>query len=252
MNYTTYFTRGQKVFLINTSPERDTSLFEAFSASITTAENNQFVLHSRYPLHHGETQALKPGMRFKVTAESYGSGVQFSGTIQSVSGNDFVIQPTNQIEMYQRSQVLRMDTILDFRVFTRSAPLAYFRHEWEHYQTMLTNSSSDKLELTSGEINLGAGGLRYLAPQSEKQSDLAMVFIDLEQATPPVCAVAELLWRRTLPDDDRLAIGRRFVLIRKTDQERIQAYIQQRQKKQSKKAVRQKNNWELLDRMFYE
>lgn len=252
MNYTTYFTRGHKVFLINTSPERDSGIFEAFSASITAADNNQFALHSRYPLHHGQEQTLKPGMRFKVTAESYGSGVQFSGTVHSVSGNNFVINPENQIEMYQRSQILRMDTILDFRIFTRSAPLAFFMHEWKHYQTMLADNSTDKLELTSGEINLGAGGLRYLAAQSENQSDLAMVFIDLEQGTPPVCAVAELLWRRTLPDDDRIAVGRRFVLIRKADQERVQAYNQRHQKKQSKKAVRQKSSWELLDRMFYE
>jgi len=252
MNYTTYFTRGHKVFLINTSPDRDESTFEALSATITAADNKQFVLHSRYSLHHGERHILKPGMRFKVTAESYGTGVQFSGTILSVSGSDFVIHPNNQIEMYQRSQVPRMDMILDFRIFTRSAPLTFFRHEWEHYQTMLTENSVEKLELSSGAVNLGAGGLRYLASQSEKQSDLAMVFIDLEKGTPPICAVAELLWRRTLPDDEQHAVGRRFVLIRKADQERIQTYIQRRLEKQSKKAVHQKNNWELLDRMFYE
>ncbi len=37
MNYSTYFTRGQKVFLINTSADRDKSLFEA-SPHITTAK----------------------------------------------------------------------------------------------------------------------------------------------------------------------------------------------------------------------
>ena len=252
MNYTTYFARGQKVFLINTSTERDSRLFEAFSATIATADNHQFALRSRYPLHHGEEHILKPGMRFKITTESYGSGVQFVGTVQSVSGRDFTIHPTGQLEMYQRSQVPRMDTILDFRTFTRSAPLTFFRQEWERYQTMLTASSADKLELTSGEINLGAGGFRHLVDKSDQSSDLAMVFIDLEKETTPVCAVAELLWRRSLPNDELLAIGRRFVLIRKSDQERIQAYIQHHQKKQSKKTIRQKNNWELLDRMFHD
>ena len=47
MNYTTYFTRGQKDFLINTSPERDNSLFEAISATITEAANTRFVLCCR-------------------------------------------------------------------------------------------------------------------------------------------------------------------------------------------------------------
>lgn len=252
MNYSTYFMRGQKVFLINTSPDRDKNLFEAFSATIGAAENKQFMMHSRYPLHNGDLHSLQVGMRFKVTTESYGSGMQFIGTVSSVSGKDFVINPTGQLEMYQRSQVLRMDLILDFRTFTRSSPLPFFRNEWDRYQTMLTKSSCAELELKSSEINLGAGGFRYLADKSDPQSELGMVFINLEQGTPPVCAVAELLWRRSLPDDGRLAIGRRFILIRKADQERIQAYINSRQKKQSKNVTRPKNNWELLDRMFHE
>lgn len=250
MNFTTYFARGQKVFLINTSADRDSSLFEAFSATIVTADNHQFTLRSRYPLHHGEEHILKPGISFKITTESYGSGVQLVGTIHSVSGRDFTVQPTAQLEMYQRSQVPRMDTILDYRTFSRSAPATFFRQEWERYQALLSASSTDKLELSSGEINLGVGGFRHLVDKSDQNSELTMVFIDLEPGTPPICAVAELLWRRSLPDEDRLAIGQRFILIRKSDQERIQAYIQHRQKKQTKKTVRQKNNWELLDRMF--
>jgi hypothetical protein len=252
MNFTTYFARGQKVFLINTSPDRDSNLFEAFSATIVTADNHQFVLRSRYPLHQGEEHILKPGMSFKLTTESYGSGVQLVGTIHSVSGRDFIIHPTAQLEMYQRSQVPRMDTILDYRTFTRSASLTFFRQEWERYQTILSASSTDKLEMTSGEINLGIGGFRHIIDKSEPYSDLAMVFIDLEPGSAPICAVAELLWRRSLPDEDRLAIGQRFILIRKSDQDRIQALIQHRQKKQTKKTVRQKNNWELLDRMFHD
>ncbi len=252
MNYTTYFARGQKVFLINTSPDRDSNLFEAFSATVVAADNKQFVLRTRYPLHHGELHILKPGMRFKITTESYGSGVQFVGVVHSVNGRDFIVHPTGQLEMYQRSQVPRMDLILDFRTFTRSAPLTFFRQEWERYQGKLSASSTEKLELTSGEINLGAGGFRHIIDKSEPYSDLAMVFIDLEQGTPPICAVAELLWRRSLPDEDKIAVGQRFILIRKADQERIQAYIQHCQKKQSKKTIRQKNNWELLDRMFHE
>lgn len=251
MNYTTYFARGQKVFLINTSSDRDSSLFEAFSATITAGENQQFTLRSRYPLHHGELHILKPGMSFKITTESYGSGMQFMGVVHSVSGRDFTINPTGQLEMYQRSQVPRMDTILNFRTFTRTAPLTFFRREWERYQTLLSANSTDKLELASGELNLGVGGFRHLVDKSDQNSDLTMVFIDLEPGTAPICAVSELLWRRSLPDEERLAIGQRFILIKKSDQERIQAYIRHRQKKQAKKAVRPKNNWELLDRMFH-
>lgn len=250
MNYTTYYSRGQKVFLINITPERDESIFEAFSATIVACDNHRFELRPRYTMYHGAENLLKQGMQFKVTAESFGSGVQFSSEISSVSNSGFVLAPTGPIEMYQRSQVPRMDMIVGFRSFTRTAPLTVFHHEWLRLQEGLTTGNPTALEFTPSQINLGVGGLRSVAEQTERQHDLAMVFIELEPGQPPVCAVAEQLWRRTLPDEEGVAIGRRFVLIRKEDQLRIQQHIEKHLKKQGRKLKKTKNNWELLDRMF--
>lgn len=252
MNYTTYYSRGQKVFLINITPGRDQSLFEAFSATISTCDNQQLELRPRYALHHGEEGLLKPGMQFKVTAESFGAGVQFSGEISSISSTGFVLKPLGPIEMYQRSQVPRMDMILGFRAFTRAAPLEVFRQEWQRVVDGMAAGKAANLELEQSQLNLGVGGLRSVVDLSERQYDLSMVFIELEAGKPPVCAVTEQLWRRTLPDDEGIAIGRRFVLIRKQDQTRIQQQIEQLLKKQGKKLKHPKNNWELLDRMFRE
>lgn len=252
MNYTTYYNRGQKVFLINTSADRDDSVFDAFSATITSCSNQSFELRPRYTLHHGSEGHLQPGMQYKVTAESYGAGVQFSATVTAASGGELILKPSGSIEMYQRTQVPRMDLILGLRVFTRSAPLAIYRSEWQRFVQGLTPETAAKLDLTPSQINLGVGGLRYMVDRNDQQTDLAMVFIELEPGAAPVCAVAEQLWRRSLPDEDGIAIGRRFVLIRKDDQRRIQSYIQQRHKKQGKKQKPDKSNWELLDRMFHE
>lgn len=250
MNYTTYYSRGQKVFLINITPQRDEHVFEAFSATIVTCDNGRFELRPRYTLHHGSEGLLKPGMRFKVTAESFGAGVQFSGEISSVAGHCFSLNPIGPIEMYQRSQVPRMDIILGFRSFTRNAPLVVFHHEWQRLQEGFRLNDPAALELEPCQINLGVGGLRSVIEHGERQHDLAMVFIELEPRQPPVCAVAEQLWRRTLPDEEGIAVGHRFVLIRKEDQLRIQRHIEHLLKKQGKKLKQQKNNWELLDRMF--
>lgn len=251
MNYTTYYSRGQKVFLINITPGRDESVFEAFSATIAACDNRQFELRPRYTLHHGTESPLRQGMQFKVTAESFGSGVQFSCEISSVSSSGFTLKPTGPIEMYQRSQVPRLDMIVGFRSFSRTAPLMVFQQEWQRLQEGLTTGNAAMLELTPNQINLGIGGLRSVAEQTERHHDLAMVFIELEVGQPPVCAVAEQLWRRTLPDDEGVAIGRRFVLIRKDDQLRIQHHIEQTLKKQGRKLKNRKSNWELLDRMFH-
>lgn len=252
MNYTTYYSRGQKVFLINITPGRDESIFEAFSATITDCDNRQFELRPRYTLQHGTENPLKQGMLFKVTAESFGSGVQFSSEISSVTGSGFTLRPTSPIEMYQRSQVPRHDMIVGFRSFSRTAPLAVFQQEWHRLQDKLkTGNAATQLELTPSQINLGMGGLRSVVTPHERHHDLSMVFIDLEAGHPPVCAVAEQLWRRTLPDDEGVAIGHRFVLIRKDDQMRIQHHIAHTLKKQGRKLKNSKRNWELLDQMFY-
>lgn len=250
MNYATYYSRGQKVFLINISPDRDQSLFEAFSATIVSCDNRHFELRPRYALLQTGQGLLKQGAQFKITAESFGSGVQFSGEIGTVSGSSFSLTPTGPIEMYQRSQVPRMDLTVGFRSFTRSTPLAVFHQEWQRLQDGFNAGKTSQLELLPRQINLGVGGLRIVAAPDERQHDLAMVFIELETGKPPICAVTEQLWRRSLPDEEGVATGQRFVLIRKEDQLRIQHHIEQRLKKQGRKPKPAKNNWELLDRMF--
>lgn len=249
MNYSTYYSRGQKVFLINTTPGRDENLFDAFSATVSACDNRHIELKPRYPLNHSNQNPLKEGMKFKLTAESFGAGVQISGTVSHISSSGFRITPRGSIEMYQRSQVPRIDTIMGFRSFSRNAPLALFHSEWARYSGDLNASSSAKLELEPTQINLGLGGLRYFADQTEQQSDLSLVFIQIAKAEPPICAVTEHLWRRSLPDNEGFAIGRRFVLIRKSDQHRIQAFINHDQMRHGKTTPRQKSNWELLDRM---
>lgn len=250
MNYATYYNRGQKVFLINTSPDRDQSLFEAFSATIVSCDNRHFELRTRYPLLQSGEGLFKTGARFKVTAESFGSGVQFSGEVAAVTGASFSLSPTGPIEMYQRSQVPRMDLIVGFRSFTRTTPLAVFHQEWRRLQEGLSSGKALPLELAPRQINLGVGGLRAVTEPDERQHDLSMVFIELETGQTPICAVTEQLWRRSLPDEEGIATGQRFVLIRKEDQQKIQHHIEQRLKKQGRKLKPTKNNWELLDRMF--
>ncbi len=250
MNYATYYNRGQKVFLINISPDRDQSLFEAFSATIVSCDNRHFELRPRYPLLQSGVGLLKKGAQFKVTAESFGSGVQFSGEISSISGNSFILNPTGPIEMYQRSQVPRMDMIAGFRSFTRTASLAVFHQEWRRLQEGLSSGKASPLELVPRQINLGIGGLRVVAEQDERQHDLSIVFIEMETGQAPICAITEQIWRRGLPDEGGGATGQRFVLIRKEDQHKIQHQIERLLKKQGRKLKPTKNNWELLDRMF--
>lgn len=252
MNYTTYYTRGQRVFLINADTGRDQTCFEGFSATIAGCDNDLFELRPRYPLNHGQDRVVSAGMLYKVTAESYGSGVQFLGRLSHVNGGLVRLKPEGAIEMYQRSQVPRSDLLVSYKIFTRTAPLAVFQHEWRRLQQGLTPAAAARIDLQSGQLNLGMGGLSYMVAQSEPQSDLAMAVIMLQPDSVPICAVAEQLWRRTLPDGSGSVIGRRFVQITKHDQKRIEQHLQQLAKQTKKKIKPAKTNWELLDKMLHD
>lgn len=254
MNYLKYFARGQKVFLINTTPGRDNKIFQAFSATIVSCDNNMFELRPRYTLSDGVETLVSEKMQFKITAESYGVGVQFTGEISSIkAGGVIAIKPLETMEMYQRAQVPRIDTIIDFRYFSRTASLSVFYREWIKVMDSLSVPGAiERLGLAPREVNLGAGGIRYLIEPGEQQTDLAMMFLDIKDGNPPVCVVAEQLWKRTLPDSEGIASGRRFVLITKADQERLHKFVTAKLKKQGRKTKLDRTNWELLDRMIYD
>jgi len=50
MNYDRYFSRGQKVYLINISQTRDESIYESFSATIVSSSENCITLKAPYRL----------------------------------------------------------------------------------------------------------------------------------------------------------------------------------------------------------
>ena len=251
MNYATYYTKGQRVFLINATADHNDTVFEALSATITASNNQLLDLHLRYPVNKGDQTLIKPGMQFKVTTESYGTGVQFVGTVTRLEGTTCQVKPDSLIEMYQRSQMPRTDIITHYRVFCRNAPLAMFRQEWQRFSDGINTINQASLDLTDAQINLGMGGISYVTSADEPQTDLAMVFVVIHQNEPPVCAVAELLWKRSLPDAEGIAVGRRFVVISKADQERIKTFVQRKQKNDKKKKP-EKTYWELLDRMSHQ
>jgi c-di-GMP-binding flagellar brake protein YcgR len=254
MNYLKYFARGQKVFLINTTPGRDNKIFQAFSATIVSCDNNLFELRPRYSLGDGADSLVAQEMQFKITAESYGVGVQFTGEVSAIrAGGVIAVKPLATMEMYQRAQVPRVDTILDFRYFSRTATLSVFYKEWvKVMNSMSVPGAVERLALAPREINLGAGGIRYLIEPGEQQTDLSMIFLDIKDGLAPVCVVAEQLWKRTLPDSEGIASGRRFVLITKADQERLQKFSTAKLKKLGRKTKLDRTNWELLDRMIYD
>jgi c-di-GMP-binding flagellar brake protein YcgR len=112
---------------------------------------------------------------------------------------------------------------------------------------MNSKGTRPNIKLQEAPINLSAGGVRIAFEAQEPVSALSMFFLDLDASQALVCAVAEMVWSRH--EKDKMVCGYRFMQINKSDQERINRYVQSIQKDRGIASSASRTYWELLDRM---
>lgn len=244
MHYDKYFGRQQKVFLINISEERDTTVYNSFTGKILLCNDTHILLKTAYRLFSNDQGDLRPGMQFKLTTEALGMGVQLRAElIELVSPEELRLRPLGELSVYQRRQTARTDLRLPFLHVAQKSSLASFQREWRRVIQDLHSPAPPRLKLTETDLNLSAGGFRIELPV--EPSHLGLTVIDLQDDKPPVCAVAELVWYEQNEEQERVVCGHRFVEILKEDQERLITLV----RKSAGGSTPQTNQRELLDRM---
>lgn len=245
MNYDRYFIRGQKVFLINISEERDESVFDSFTGKVVLCNDDRLLLKTAYRLYSGEVMSLKPGMQFKLTTEAMGMGIQVRAELtELISPEELQLRPLGELSVYQRRQSPRIDVTLPLLHVPQKSSLAAFQREWKRVINDLRKPEPPRLKLSATALNLSAGGVRL--DQSSNPTHLSLLVIDLQDEKPPLCAVAELVWHQQDEEQKLIKCGYRFVEILKEDQERITALVE---KEIGGKASIAKHR-ELIDRML--
>lgn len=244
MNYDRYFIRGQKVFLINISEERDMDVFNSFTGTVTVCSDDLIMVRTAYKLYSSGMQQLAPGMQFKLTTETMGMGVQARAELLSiVSFDELKLKPLGELSVYQRRQTARVDVTLPLLYVPQNSSLAAFQREWRRVTGDLRKPVPPVVKLKEKGINLSTGGMRI--ELESKPPALSLTLIDLKDDKPPVCAIAELVWHSLEEDQTEVRCGHRFVEILKEDQERLAAFID-KQTGVRTAALKQR---ELLDRM---
>jgi hypothetical protein len=245
-----YFNHKQKVFLINVSENRDQELYESLSGAIVGRTRNSIALQIPYPTEYTSPANESRKHTFKLTSEAMGNGIQaIADLIRVESGNIFHLRLLSNIEMYQRRQVPRIDTTIKLFQIQRNSSLDVYRKEFLRIRAQIMSQGvPTNLAMQDAAINLGVGGIRVECEARVNPSLLSMFFIGLNDNEIPVYALGDLVWSR-LENDMRMC-GYRFIQISKTDQERINSYIQLLRKKQKIAVPLSRTNWELLDRMM--
>lgn len=244
MNYDRYFARSQKVFAINISDERDTSVYDSFTGKVVVCDEDKILLRTSYRLFSGDQPHLHAGMQFKLTSEAMGMGVQLRAElVELLSPEELHLKPLGELSVYQRRQSPRADLTLPLLHVPQKSSLAAFKREWRRVVQDLHKPEPPRLKLLPTAINLSAGGLRI--DLASEPGHLALVVLELDDGQPPVCAIAELIWQKREEEQNLLRCGHRFVEILKEDQARIAAVVEKLTGTRSA-SLKQR---ELLDRM---
>lgn len=225
MHYDKYFGRGQKVFLINISEERDTTAYNSFTGQVVSCLDDRLVLKTPYRLFSGETANFKHGMEFKLTTESFGMGIQLRAVLTDPpTPESIVLQPMGDLSVYQRRQTMRADTTLPLLHVAQKSSLESFRKEWKRIIADLRQPDPPRLKMIETDINISIGGIKFEI--NHEPTHLSLVIVDLQDDKPPVSAVAELIWQKRPQDSDLFQCGQRFIDILKEDQERISRFVE--------------------------
>jgi len=244
MHYDKYFGRGQKVFLINISDERDPDAYNSFTGQVVSCRDDRLTLKTLYELFAGDSGAFKQNMQFKLTTESMGMGIQLRAELlETPTPESIILRPLGELSVYQRRQTLRTDTTLPMLHVSQKSSLEAFRKEWKRISKELRQPNPPRLKMLQTEINLSVGGIRFHT--SSEPTGLSLIVIDLQDGNPPISAVAELIWHKRSPENDLFQCGHRFIDILKEDQNRISRFIEQLTGSRQQ-LVRQK---ELIDSM---
>lgn len=227
MLYQRYFKNGQKL-LLNALDRSDDSRTELLSATMEGGDGDLFTLSLPYSADATEQYPFAVGRPFEISSEALGLGIRVTGSIeQKIDGQRLSLKINPDLQMFQRRNQPRLDCKLGIRISRGQGSLKMLRATWEkHIQVLQSPNAPTKLEgFHLCPLNLSSGGIRFALRAPVAAAELCLLLIDLQQATPPICALAEVVWTRPEQDEAIVSSGMRFINILAADQQRIDRYI---------------------------
>ena len=252
-DYSRYFSLRQKATLINMSEERDRDCFETLSGYVVGHNLSMLELHvPHYFVDSEQADSIADSSSYKLTSEALGNGIQvMADLIKIVGGNIFQLKLRGNLELFQRRSVPRIEATVKYYRFKRDLSLKYLQKEWkkvvEHLQS---KGLPPVISLQDRSINICIGGFSLSMDAATTLLPISLFILDLADNLQPICVIAELVWNKQ--ENEALNCGYRFIQILKSDQERIEHFVQKIQKEAGIEVTAKKINWELVDKMSVE
>ncbi|ORJ62416.1 hypothetical protein B5V00_03790 [Geothermobacter hydrogeniphilus] len=231
MPYRKYFKTDQRLLLRPISGEQNTDRVETLTAFIVHARGDSCDLRLPYENRPGEEFPFTAGMEVELSGEALGLGVRITGRFERyLDPGQLRISIDPTLEVFQRRNHPRRDVRVGLRYTRGHGTLRTFRRQWEKNIRILAGRTD--LKKLGGfprcQVNLSQGGLRFTIRPPVEVADLCMILLELEPQSPPVCALAEVVWISDPgeePNQHGLDVGMQFIDILKSDQKRIADFM---------------------------
>mgnify|MGYP002398468810 FL=1 len=201
---------------------------ETLTAYFVQSAGDRFDLRLPYDCKPGEEFPFTEDMLCELHSESMGLGIRLTGKFDShLSTSRIRVVVNNDLKAFQRRLHPRRDCRIGIRFTRGHGTLRSFRTQWEKNATILqrTKDFSKLPKFTKTDVNISAGGLRFSLKPPIEIADLCMTLIELEPGTPPVCALAEIVWLTDLDERGQRSAGMQFINVLASDQKRIIDFV---------------------------
>lgn len=228
LHYLKYFRIDQKISLRSMAPPPPHGRVERLTVNLYAIGAGQFDLKLPYRLQPGEDYPFVPGMPFELLSDSFGLGIRLTGMFNEQINNDVIrLTVYPDLQVFQRRQHARVDMNIGLRYTRGSGKLRTFQSQWER-NVLAIQRGQDLSKLGAFprcQANLSAGGIGFHLKKPVRVADLCLLLMELEPQTPPICALAEIVWSFEITDAEWWRCGLQYINILEEDQKRLDKFV---------------------------
>jgi len=227
VRYFQYFKPGQKIHLRSLSSEAADDRLEVFTAHLQECGAGYLDLNLPYRFQDGENITFSEGMPFEILSDSMGMGLRLTGRFRAQKGPGQIrLNLNNDLQIFKRRVSTRQEITIGLGYTKGQGALRTFRAQWEkNIQIIADGRNLDKLPAFPRiSVNLSTTGIRFSIKLPVEIADLCMLLIKIDE-TPPICALAEVVWLAGEENDGRIMVGMQFINILEADQKRIAQFV---------------------------
>lgn len=220
-----YFKEGQKISLKSLNTDNVKLRVDSLTCYLINMGRGYLDLNIPYGGDQAERYPFDPATNLEILSSSMGIGVRVTGQFEKyLSDNVIRVSHNSDLKLIRRRIEERCETVLELGYTKGKGKLKSFRQQWEKNISIL-GSNKAQAKFPKLKANLSMTGIGFQIKTPLAVSDLCLLYVNLADGGPPVCAMSEVVWRSEDETNGRCLAGFQFLNILETDRNRISKFV---------------------------